>query len=111
MQAAEHAIAPAEAQLAAAKAEMEAAIARFKALELGLDGSRKDLARKHAAAADFKRKQEVAAAEEKKRREEQVRCSNRCGKRAVKVCDHGGYRVELKRQLRGCRRTLGLLSA
>ena len=35
VQAAQHAIAPAEAQLAAAKAEMEAAIAKFKALELG----------------------------------------------------------------------------
>jgi hypothetical protein len=71
-QAAQQAIAPAETQLAAAKAEMEAAIAKFKHLEQNLDSSRKELLRKHDAAADALRKQEAAAAEERLRKEAQV---------------------------------------
>jgi hypothetical protein len=51
---------------------MEAAIAKFKHLEQSLDSSRKELLRKHDAAADALRKQEAAAAEERLRKEEQV---------------------------------------
>jgi hypothetical protein len=59
-------------------AEMEAAIARFRTLEQSLDCSRRDLAQKHDAVADARRKQEAALAEEKERREEQVWGCKRC---------------------------------
>ena len=71
-QAAKHAIAHAEAQVAAAKAEMEAAIARFNALEKGLQAARQDVLRHHEEVAAARKKNEAAAAEEKRKKDEQV---------------------------------------
>ncbi len=51
---------------------MDAAIARFKALEQGLEGARHDVKRLHDAAAAAHKKNEVAAVEERARRLEQV---------------------------------------
>jgi len=62
---------PAEEQLAKAKAEMDAAIARFKQLEQGLEGARRELASKREATAAAHRRKDAAAAEEKRKHEEQ----------------------------------------
>ena len=44
---------------------------RFKQLEQGLEGARKELARKRDAAAEAHRRKDAAAAEERRMREEQ----------------------------------------
>jgi hypothetical protein len=51
---------------------MDAAIARFKALEHGLEGARQDVKRLHEAAAAAHKKSETAAAEERAKKAEQV---------------------------------------
>ena len=68
--------------MAAAKAEMEAAIARFKALEQGLQKARDDLQGHARAVADAHKKKEAAAADEKRKKEEEVRFLLLCIERA-----------------------------
>jgi hypothetical protein len=68
--------------LAAAKAEMDAAIARFKALEQGLQKARDDLQGHARAVADAHKKKEAAAADEKRKREEEVQLLLLCIERA-----------------------------
>jgi hypothetical protein len=68
--------------LAAAKAEMEAAIARFKALEQGLQKARGDLEGHARAVADAHKKKEAAAADEGRKKGEEVRFLLLCIERA-----------------------------
>ncbi len=100
-QAAQHAIAPAEAQLAAAKAEMEAAVARFKSLEHGLQKARDDLQGHSRAVADAHKKKEVSAADEKRKNEEEV-CNWICLSSAPDAADRGMRLKQLQKSVLRC---------